>query len=232
MSVEALARTIHAADQEALEHLRTGLASGKHWYVALLEAARRWGSPEERFQGRRFRHLLAGEAFDWLSLAERLALELDGRIPQDELEAFLFSGEPPIQLAKGQMRELMGPAKYRLHLNFFYGVVVEEALQLAVEEEVAKEYYAYCYPPSLDAEDGAFRRLYGDTRDNLFARFRGEKGLPVARVVSLAERREFTYWLFRLRCDLWERARVGADTKKGLEKLHEMRGIARRPSPK
>ena len=35
--------------------------------------------------------------------------------------------------------EAIGPAKHRAHLNYVYGVAVEEALQLVIEQEVLKE---------------------------------------------------------------------------------------------
>ena len=38
-----------------------------------------------------------------------------------------------------RLRELIGEAKHRAHLNYVYGVIVEEALQYAVELEVSKE---------------------------------------------------------------------------------------------
>ena len=61
---------------EAILHLRTMLAAGAPWHRALLEAVGRWTIPEETFEGRKYRYLLQGEAFDWLLLAERLCRRL------------------------------------------------------------------------------------------------------------------------------------------------------------
>ena len=37
------------------------------------------------------------------------------------------------------MKELIGEKKYGQYLNYFYGITVEEALLLAVQEEIDKE---------------------------------------------------------------------------------------------
>ena len=50
-------------------------------------------------------------------------------------------------------RDFIGPTKYRAYLNYWYGVIVEEALQLAVEEEVRKRYRARGYPDSEDFDE-------------------------------------------------------------------------------
>jgi hypothetical protein len=62
--------------------LRSAVAEGKNWYLALLEAVRLWSSPEEDYDGRHYHYLVDNEAFDWLALAERLCEELDGLIPE------------------------------------------------------------------------------------------------------------------------------------------------------
>ena len=78
------------ADREAILHLREAISTGKNWYVALLEAIGLWGSAEELHDGRYYRYLIGGEAFDWLSLAERLCQEIDGLVPEGEKIDLLF----------------------------------------------------------------------------------------------------------------------------------------------
>ena len=129
-------------EPEAVRHLKEAVRSGNEWHRALLEAVGIWTLPEEQFQGRRYRYLVQGEAFDWLLLAERLCSELDGMVPSEEKERLLFRGTLPDSISGKGFRDLLGYNKYRGHLNYWYGVVVEEALQLAVEEEVRKQHRA------------------------------------------------------------------------------------------
>src|SRR4030042_6815686 len=127
------------ADKEAIQHLKQSILSGKQWYIAFLEAIGLWGSAEEIYNGQTYRYLIAGEAFDWLLLAERLCSEVDGLFPEEEKSDLLFFAMLPVELSPKEFKKLIGEAKYRAYLNYFYGVVVEEALILAVEEEVYKE---------------------------------------------------------------------------------------------
>jgi hypothetical protein len=206
---------------EVIKQLKEAVAGGKHWFTALLEAMGRWQEPEERYQGRDFRYLIGGEAFDWLLLAERLSYELNGEIGQKELEDLLLRGRPPLGLTREEFRRLLGPAKYKAYLNYFYGITVEEALQQAVAGEIRKEHHCWkCREDEVWGE--VFRRIYDTPREELLERFRREKKLPRKHSLRLTDQKEFTYWLFRYRVDHNERARVASDTKKGLDSLRRL----------
>ncbi len=210
------------APRDVLDWLRTTLQEGRSWPHALLEAIGRWPLPDEEFDGVRYRYLLLGEAFDWLALAGRILPEVDGLIPAEGKDALLFKSRLPEDLPEADFRNLLGPEKYSAHLNYFYGVVVEEALLLAVEEEVRKERLSHGLPDIEDIEEIAHRRLYGDTREVLLNVFRQEQGRPQSSSISLTELKEFTYWAFKRRVQASDSARVASDTKKGLERLSRL----------
>ncbi|GAH90666.1 unnamed protein product, partial [marine sediment metagenome] len=115
-------------DAEAIRYLEQAIISGKHWYVALLETIGLWSAATEVRNGRTYCYLIAGEAFDWLLLAERLCEAVDGLLPADEKLALLFYSKPPLNLSTKKFKELIGNAKYHQYLNYFYGITVEEAL--------------------------------------------------------------------------------------------------------
>jgi hypothetical protein len=131
-------------------------------------------------------------------------------------------------------RELIGVTKHGAYLNYWYGVVLEEALQLAVEDEVRKRHRARCYPDSEELVEQAFAHLYGKNRCDLLAEFlkasRSASPLISEPLISgtadadelslsLTELKEFTYWLFKLRVNAWDPARVASDTRKGLQQM-------------
>lgn len=207
------------SDLEAIFHFKQSVADGKNWYIALLEAISLWGSAEETHNGQFYRYLIWGEAFDWLSLAQRLCLEVDGLLPEEEKEALLFSGIPPIDLSQQDFRALIGEAKYRAYLNYVYGIVVEEALVAAVAEEVHRDIgsLAINHPDKIERE--AYRRVYDSEFEVLLGRFFADSGRRAPETISLIEEKEFTYWLFKRRVDACEKARVASDTKKALEWL-------------
>lgn len=208
-----------SGDTEAIRHLEQAITSGKHWYIALLEAIGLWTSAEETCHGRTYRYLIAGEAFDWLLLAERLCETVDGLLPNAEKIALLFNGEPPLNITVERFKELIGSSKHRQYLNYFYGITVEEALLLAVQDEVRKERWMWGYNGEYDTIDEAYRRIYGANKATLLKQFRREEGYRQLRSISLTELKGFTYWLFKYRLKQCDKARVASDTKKALDQL-------------
>ena len=206
-------------DAEALRHLEQAIAGGKHWYIALLEAMGLWASAEETHNERSYRYLVDGEAFDWLLLAERLCEAVDDLLPVEEKDALLFHGKSPVSLSAGEIKELIGDSKYRQYLSYFYGIIVEEAILLEVQEEVHKERLMSSRSNAHDTADEAYQRIYGAVRDVLLKQFRQERGLPQLETISLTELKEFTYWLFKYRVKQCEKAKVASDTRKALEYL-------------
>lgn len=215
-------------DAEALRRLRAAIAGGAHWFPAVLEAIALWESAEEVRDGRTFRYLIGGEAFDWLVLAERLIEELGDLPDPAEKEALLFFGEYPVEVSPWEFQRLIGRAKYRAYLNHWYGVLVEEALQLAVEERILKDRRAVGLPPRARDDDAVFLRVYDATQSDLLRQFQSERDLPPAHELSLTDHQEFTYWCFKHRLMHQDPAKVASDTRLGLEQLQRMRAATGR----
>ena len=210
-------------DKAAIEHLSGALEGGREWATALLEAMALWTAPQESYRGRTYRYFIGGEAFDWLLLAERLCLAVGGLVPRPEQEELLLHGRLPSAFDKSTFQDLLGVDKYRGYLNFYYGVTVEEALQLAAELEVHKRHASNGVQYRDDYADEGYAKIYRASRTDLLERFRRETGAQARRSVSLSESKEFTYWLFKLRLEVSDGAKIASDTKKGLEQLRRMR---------
>jgi hypothetical protein len=224
--------TVHTGDlprghvgvspEEITKDLRDLIAGGRPWYPALLDAIARWRLPYEWVDGRYYCYLIGGEAFDWLLLAERLLQTVADLVPEAELEALLFHGEPPIEQTEEEFRRALGEAKHRAHLNYQYGVVVEEALQLSIEEELHKELRSRVWGRSERIDEAVFERIYGKSREELLALFREQRGQQPVGMISLQELKEFLYWLFRYRLRQCDRAKVASDTRRGLTQMARM----------
>ena len=202
---------------------RMQLAAGAPWFRTLLEAMGRWIPAEEWHRDRRYKYMVGGEAFDWLLLAERLCHEADGYIPQRDLERLLFHGLLPEPLSEDDLKELLGVSKYRAYLNFHYGVVLEEALQLAAEEYVRKRHLARGFSDSEDLVEEAFRHLYTKTRTDLLDEYRTDARLGKRQSLNLSDLKEFTYWLHKRRVNYWDPARVAYDTRLAILRLEALR---------
>ena len=212
-------KPIETSGAEAIRHLKQAIADGKHWYIALLECMRLWHHAEEVHNDRTYHYLIDGEAFDWLLLAERLCETVDSLLPEDEKNALLFYGKPPISLSASEVKELIGSSKYRQYLNYFYGITVEEALLLAVQEEIDKERRVLGYRSKHESADEGYRRIYNTTRAALLKHFRQERDYSQLESITITELKEFTYWLFKYRLKQCEKAKIASDTKKALEYL-------------
>jgi hypothetical protein len=220
---------VSTRDAQAIQRLKNAVAEGRNWYVALLEAVRLWHSLEEDYAGRHYQYLIDSEAFDWLVLSERLCQELDGLIPEKERTNLLFFGIPPIELPKDEFKNLIGASKYRAHLNYFYGILVEKFLILAVIEEIRKKKRVLGLNNDNGVVDEAYQRIYGAPQAALLKQFRKERHYPQLRSIRLSELDELTYWLFKYRMKIRDKSCVASDTKKALTKLHKILGLKARP---
>ena len=210
------------APEETIFRLRQAILDGQHWFDALLEAVGRWRVAEEWVGDRRYNYLVGGEAFDWLLLGERLIDEIRDIVPVRETDALLFEGRWPTDVDDLDFAERLGPAKYSAHLNYLYGVLVEEALQLAVEEDIHKEGYARAWGSDPRADETMFLRVYGKQLADLKALYYEETKTMLGSEVEFGEWKAFTYWLFKTRMKRQDKARVASDTRKGLSQLTRM----------
>ncbi len=215
------------AGDKAIRHLKQAITSGQHWYIALLEAIGLWDIAGEPHNGRTYCYLIDGEAFDWLLLAERLCEAVGSLVPEDEKAALLFYARPPVDLPAEKVKKLMGSVKYHQYLNYFYGIIAEEALVLAVQEEVRKEWWVSGYYREKDTANEAYGRIYGTTKAVLLRQFRQDRNYPQLNSTNLTELKEFTYWLFKHRLKQSDKAKVASDTRKALDWLKN-KGFPRR----
>ena len=206
-------------DSQAVAHLRQELINGADWPDALMGAIALWTTPEEIYEGTRLVYLIASEAFDWLTLAHRLCAEARDLIPEGELEDFLFTGRFPPRVDESDFKEVLGVDKNSAYLNYFYGVEVEAALQQVVEAEIEKRFYASGRQYATDHTNEAFQRIYNSTRDELLIAYWDHMNRPYRNITTLTELKEFTYWLFKRRLNVSDKAKIASDTKKGMEAL-------------
>ncbi len=204
---------------QVIDYLKESLARGKDWFPALLESISLWTLSEEIVEDKHYRYLLDGEAFDWLLLAERLLFEVDELVKQDGKRDLLATGDISKFASDEQFRTLLGAEKYSAYLNYWYGVVVEQAIIKSVEEEETKRIRSSGIVAPHGVTQVAYQRIYGQTQEALQAQFRKDKGYPHQSYMARAEVKEFTYWLFKFRIKHGEGARVASDTRKGIQFL-------------
>ena len=219
---EILREDLAGRAKAIVDELRSSVESGAPWFPALLDAIARWPLPLELVDGRCYRYLIGGEAFDWLLLADRLLQSIAAKVPEEERIALLFHARPPQEQTSDEFRSAIGESKHRAHLNYVYGVVVEEALQLSVEEDLHKEMRCSAWSHDRRVDESVFQRIYGKPREELLAAFAEERGIERPDEILLSDLQEFTYWLFKYRMHQCDGARVASDTRRGLVQLSHM----------
>ena len=202
--------------KQALDHLRSGIEEGRPWHIVLLEAVGMWTSPRELVNGTTYQYLINQEAFDVLTLSQRLAQEIVDLVPQTEWRQFRLHGKFPQELAEEDFHQIIGEAKLKGILNFWYGVALEGALQSAVRDEIRKDRLNVGLKSQAGLVEQGFIRIYGLSRSVLLQQYRA-KFLPDHEgPLEASQRKEFTYWLFKLRLDLCAKERVASDTRKAI----------------
>ena len=209
--------------EEGVATFVAALKAGEPWYPALLDVVARWVTPEELVDRVPYRYLIAGEAFDWLRLAERLLDAAGDAVPAAEAERLLFDRKPPLGYDDDEeaFGRAIGHLKYRAHLNFQYGVTVEEALLLQAELELQKARNLEG-PRGAPPDVAAYEGVYGRPLEELVAEYRAETGMALPQRVGQSQLHAFTYWCSKYRFRLAEPARVASDTRKALALLSRL----------
>ena len=210
------------------------LHARRPWFDAMLDCISEWEVPREMVDGREYVYLIEHEAFDWLLLAERICDSAPpGLLPLNEVEDLLIEESPPVVLSEAEFQERLGTAKYWAHLNFLYGVRVEQALHLAIERVLQKERSGLSFSHTRQELDSdVFGRIYGARQADLLRDYRATFNRDHAdpERIEHAEWQAFTYWLFRRRLERQDPARVASDTRQGLEMLYELEVAKQRRS--
>lgn len=204
-----------------LKHFRDAIENGKHWYVALLEVIALWPEGESSYKER----LILGEALDWLSIAEQILKEPNEHVPPEQRDALLFNGQPPLHIPPQEIKAILGETKYGQYLNYFYGIVVEEALQQSVINEIRKERMSQVVTTETGITEEAFKRIYETEQEDLLKEFFQRLGRTFKDELTTTELKEFNYWLFKYRVEHCDKAKVASDTKKALAFLSSIRPV-------
>ena len=201
------------SSKEAVLHLKDALDKGVAWPHALAEAMGLWTVREEVVGTQHYRYLIQDEAFNWPLLGRRLLREMGSSVAIDSkalVPSFLA------ELPRSVIRKSLGVEKYRAFLNYWYGVIVEQAIQRAVDDEIRKERGSRGLSIDWNPHDESYVRIYDESKDALLAQYRD---LRIG--TNFDETAEFTYWLFKLRLENSEKERIASDTRKGLDWLSD-----------
>jgi hypothetical protein len=207
---------------EAIKYFKDSVFKGGQWIPELIKSMSFWTLEEETYNSQHNKYLIDGEAFDWLLLAKRLLDEVGDLVPVTEKNRLLLSEDISDLLSHDEFKKLLGPEKYSAYLNYWYGIVVEEAVIRNAEEEENKGHPRSGKIGKAQIKQKAYQTLYGLDQEELYNNFLSEKGYHKTPTFNVSTVKEFTYWLFKHRLVSSEGERVASDTRKGLLLLNRI----------
>tara|TARA_B100001996_G_scaffold234392_1_gene180956 strand:- start:26 stop:676 length:651 start_codon:yes stop_codon:yes gene_type:complete len=147
---------------------------------------------------------ISGEAFN---LKLSLKLYYSELKNLDEIDDYLFIPYDFNQKERDQIKRLMGAKIYSAHLNYFYGIVVENAIREILRLEIEKKRGYHGYDNYSEINDKVFSLIYGKKNKDLWAEFcdyerLGAKSYYVPSKIYSLEYDSFTYWLSKKRIKL------------------------------
>ena len=202
--------------------------------LQLLKNINNWAIGEDGDESYRD-YFVAGEALDWKALANRIAIT---NVPVGELPniaSWLYNSDHTGGIEEEEFKALVGEEKHALHLNYFYGVLVERSLITMETEHILKGKLRNDAASIEQAGELAYINIYRATRQDLLEKFKLLKQIESGEWLSLTQVKEFTYFLFKHRVGNSLPAKTASDTKRGLTFLVSMRRAQSRrinPPPK
>ena len=190
------------------------LASGISMHEALLTVIGRWSAKEEIVNDIQFRYWVSGEAFNWELLARRLLLstnEINSDSALDQLltEPFVLPGGD-----QSMITHFFSPQKYKAHLNFLYGVMLEEVIINVNELSAAKEILSQLsHETPLDT---TYLNLYAHNYEDFIKLYQYENKLNFEEFSCLYDYQEFLYWSWKYRIRKSTPEKIAYDTQTGI----------------
>ncbi|MBL01169.1 MAG: hypothetical protein CL774_01570 [Chloroflexi bacterium] len=196
----------------------------KKWKQLLFDVIRKWKLSNEKFSTNQINYLIGGEAFNWKTLAIRLASQSKNLSNNEEFWKWVNESDHNGDIPEKDLKDFLGYEKFRAHLSYFYGVIVEQALIASVEDSQIKKTISSGILSNKEEIKSVYNIIYGDSREHLWQIFRMEYQIDILSTsFSVSDQESFVYWLFKLRLQNSDPARIASDTKQGLIKLEEIK---------
>ena len=196
----------------------------ENWQKLLFDVIRDWGLSKEKFSTNQINYLIGGEAFNWKTLAVRIASQSKYLSKYEKFWNWIIESGSDGDIPEKELKDLLGYEKYRAHLSYFYGVIVEQALISSVEDSQVKKIISAGILSNEEEINSVYNIIYGDTREHLWQIFRMEYQIDILNTsFTISDEESFIYWLFKLRLQNSDPARIASDTKQGLIKLQQIK---------
>ena len=203
-----------------------------NWKTNFIKAIAAWPIESERIQNENFHYFIAGEALNWKRLAERIASQIPDHnlytISKNDIFKWIDNSSVFGGMNENQFRKNIRIDLWRAHLNYFYGVQIEQCIIADLQARIHKRQYSNGKPTSDNTSENAFFGLYEDSEKTLWKIFINENSQRLQNLMTTKQElesrnipleEEFTYWLFKRRIEHTNAPQIAAETKRGLDMM-------------
>jgi len=186
--------------------LKSKIENGIHWEIAIIDCISEWNINEEFYRGYKYKYWINNEAFDWMTLTERLGSAIKSYIHKKKYQELIFTGLLPNKSSYEYMIKIISRNKLSQMRNFYYGIIIEDLIYIQKSQQYLKK--------SLDntnTYDG-YEEIYGKNLNFLFKQFAKDVKYAKKHTINLYTYKEFIYWLFKYRIKNSDKTKVASDT--------------------
>ena len=189
-----------------IQELKSKIENGINWEKAVVDCISDWDISEEFYRGYKYKYWINNEAFDWMTLTERLGSAIKSYLNKKKYHELIFTGLLPNKSSYEYMKKVISKNKLSQMRNFYYGIIIEDLIYIQKSQQYLKNSLN-----DINGYDG-YEEIYGKNINLLFQQFAKNIKFTKQSTINLYTYKEFIYWLFKFRIQNTDKTKVASDT--------------------
>ena len=199
-----------------IERLKSKIENGINWEIAVVDCISEWNINEEFYRGYKYKYWINNEAFDWMTLTERLGSAIKSYLNKEKYHELIFTGLLPNKSSYEYMKKIISGNKLSQMRNFYYGIIIEDLIYVQKSQQYLKKSLY-----NTNNYDG-YEEIYGKNINLLFKQFAKNIKFTKKNTINLYIYKEFIYWLFKYRIQNSDETKVASDTNLSIKLAKNM----------
>ena len=126
-----------------IQELKSKIENGINWEKAVVDCISDWDINEEFYRGYKYKYWINNEAFDWMTLTERLGSAIKSYLNKKKYHELIFTGLLPNKSSYEYMKKVISKNKLSQMRNFYYGIIIEDLIYIQKSQQYLKTSYPY-----------------------------------------------------------------------------------------
>jgi hypothetical protein len=194
-----------------IKDLRENVHNGDNWHKAIIDCIVLWVAKEEFYRGYKYSYWIDNEAFDWITLTERLVSAIKSYIPKKDYYNVTFTGLLPSIESYSYLKTKISKPKLSQMRNYYYGIIIENFIYHYKLIQYQKNTLDY-----IKQEESFYEDIYGEKLNLLYDQFISQTRITNRHRLNIHEYKQFCYWLFKYRIKNSDKAKMANETNLAL----------------